>query len=416
VRLGEAVETLRGPGRGDHRGQRPGRLAGLPPVVREPGVGRRLTLQGLGVAAVQGGGLGRQHLGGEDLGDQPVPQPVTVGRAGHEAVRHRGPDCLDQPVGVERHHPGQHGVLDRLDAGRDRVHHGVRAGRQLVDPGQEDLAQRVGQLDPAVAQVTGQFLGHERVAAAALVDPVGVLRLDLLAGDRGHQLEGLLPVERGQVDDPHRAQPAQLGQDPAQRVRAVQRLGPHRGQHRELDVTEAGQQVEEQLPGAAVGPLQIVEDEQQAPVTGHRPQVAGDPLEQRAGIAGRLATVVGRTPASVELAQRLEHRVQRRGVTDVEAGSGQHGVTRVTHRPDGLAQQPALADAALPGDEHRGRASRTDVAQVGLDVGERAGASDKRPVLLLAGHAGQPSANPSSRFSSVRTFLRHMNDGRLALS
>nr|BFE69371.1 hypothetical protein GCM10020092_026720 [Actinoplanes digitatis] len=217
VRLGVAVHPLGVVCGGDDRRQRAFGLARLPPVVCQPGVVRpaRRGLQRLRVAAVPGRALGRQHLVLEDLGDDPVAQPVAVVGAGHEAVRDRGPDRLDQLGLGQRQHPGEQGVLDRLDAGRDRVHHLVRVRGQLVDAGEEDLAQRVGELDPAVAQVAGQLLDDERVAAAALEDPLGVLGRDVRPGDRGHQLTGRVAVERGQVQHAYGAQPAQLGQHPA---------------------------------------------------------------------------------------------------------------------------------------------------------------------------------------------------------
>jgi hypothetical protein len=143
-------------------------------------------------------------------------------------------------------------------------------------------------------------------------------------------------------------------------------------------------------------------------VAGHGAQLAGDAVEQRVG-AGRLVPLL---KIRLILAQGLKNGVQRGRIADVEAGPGQHGVTRVTHRAGGLAQQSALADAALAGDEHRGRATRADVAQVGLDIGKRVGAPDKRTVVpLVAGHAGQPNANRPSTLSSVRSVLRHKNDG-----
>jgi hypothetical protein len=216
VGLGEAVELLGGAGGGDHRGQGPGRFAGLPPVVGQPRVvGRaRDGLQRLGVAAVPGGPLGRQHLVLQHLGDDLVPQPVPVVRAGHEPVRDRRPDRLDQLGLGQRQDPGQQRVLDRLHPGGHRVHHVVGVRGQLVDPGQVDLPQGVGELDPPVPQVPGELLDDERVAAAALVDPVRVLRLDAGAGDRRDQLQGGVAVERGQVEHAYGPQPPQLGQHP----------------------------------------------------------------------------------------------------------------------------------------------------------------------------------------------------------
>ncbi|BCJ55491.1 hypothetical protein Asp14428_69660 [Actinoplanes sp. NBRC 14428] len=408
VRLREAVQALGGTGGRDDRRQRADRLAGLLPVVRQPGMVRlaRDGVDGLGVAAVPRGVLGGQDLVLEHLGDHPVPQPVAVRCAGHEPVRDRGPDRLDQLRLGQRQHPRQQGVLDRLDARGHRVHHVVGVLRQLVDPGQEDLAQRVGQLHPAVAQVPGELLGHERVAAAALEDPVRVLGRDVVAGDRADQLGGRVLVERGQVDDAYGPQPAQLRQDPPQRVGAVQGLGADRGQHRQADLAEAREQVEQHLPGAAVGPLEVVEDQQQPAAPGQRSQLPGDPFEQG---AGAVLGGVGRAGTGLDagVAQGLQHRVQRGGVADVEARAVEHGGAGRPHRVRGLPQQAALADAALPGDEHRGGAAGTGGEQVGLDRRQDVGTPGKRRLIHLAGHAWQPSGNSAMPFSSVRTVLRH---------
>ncbi len=315
---------------------------------------------------MQRGPLSGQQFVGQDLGDQPVPQPVAVVGADQQPVRDRLPDRVQQLVLGQPHHLGQQPVLDRFDADRHRVHHRVRRLRQRVDPVEEHLAQRVGETVAAVAPVAGQFLHHERVAPAALPELVGGLRRKRRTDHGGGQLVGGGPVQRQQVDHPYRAQPAQLGEHPAQRVRAAQRLGPDRRQHGELEVAEAGQQVEQELAGAAVDPLQIVEDEHQRPSAGHHVQALGDAFQQRAGAvrAGGLLVEDLQHPADrrrgarlrllgVEPAQRLPYRVQRRGVSDVEAGAGEHQGAGLPQLLSDLGQQAGLAHPALSGEEHR---------------------------------------------------------------
>ncbi|PSK58058.1 hypothetical protein B0E53_06985 [Micromonospora sp. MH33] len=342
----------------------------------------------------------RQHLR-----DQAVPQPVAVVGADQQPVRHRLPDRLDELVLRQPDHLGQQPVLDRLDPGGDRMHHGVRGLRQRVDPGQEDLAQRVGQPVVAVAQVAGQLLHHERVAAAALPQLVGGLGGQRRAGDRGGQFVGAGPVQRRQVHHPDRAQPAQLGEHPAQRVRALQRLGPDRGQHRQLEVAEAGEQVEQELAGAPVDPLEVVEDEHQRPPGGDQVQAARDPFQQRArAVRARGLLVEDLEQAAdrgggarlgqvgVEAAQRLAHRVQRGGVADVEAGAGEDQRAPVPQALADLGQQPGLAHPALAGEEHRRGLPGGDVVeQRRPQRRHRAGTADEQRGVHIAGHATQPS-------------------------
>jgi hypothetical protein len=122
-------------------------------------------------------------------------------------------------------------------------------------------------------------------------------------------------------------------------VRALQRLGTHRRQHRQLEITQAGKEIEQELPGAAVDPLEVVEDQHQRATLGDQVQATGDALQQRAS-AVRAGGLVGehlQQPPhrrggaggrgghlGVEPAQRLQQRVQRGGVADVQAAAGEH--------------------------------------------------------------------------------------------
>ena len=78
----------------------------------------------------------------------------------------------------------------------------------------------------------------------------------------GHQLAGVLAGEPGQIHPGDPVDPVQLGQQRAQRMGAVQLVGPvgHHDQHavqRPLVADQEGQQV----PGGPVGPVRVLDDQ-----------------------------------------------------------------------------------------------------------------------------------------------------------
>ncbi len=55
----------------------------------------------------------------------------------------------------------------------------------------------------------------------------------------------------------------------------MQALRPYRAEQEQLHTAQTSQQIEQQLPGGPIGPLQIIHDQNKYPAVGHRAQPAG---------------------------------------------------------------------------------------------------------------------------------------------
>jgi hypothetical protein len=108
-----------------------------------------------------------------------------------------------------------------------------------------------------------QLLGEERVAFAAGVDVVDQARGLLGAEQAGELLNQLGAGEPGQLQPLHAAVAGKLGEQPAQRVQAVQLVAAE-GEHQQ-DPTgpKVGGEEGDQVAGGAVGPVQVLHDPQQ---------------------------------------------------------------------------------------------------------------------------------------------------------
>ncbi len=196
------------------------------------------------------------------------------------------------------------------------------------------------------------------------------------AGDGLDLVGQLAPVERGQVDAHRGAGAEQLGQHGPQRMAAVQLVAAHGGQQHDRPV-EVALEEDQQVERRAIGPVQVLDDEEHR---GRRGQVLEQPEQQleqparrhRLGVVSRL---VGRQAGHqraqlgdrgaeqldqlvvadlvAQPAQRLDHRSQGHAVlAQLDAPAEEHD------EPTGLGvrrhhrQQPGLADAGLPGHDH----------------------------------------------------------------
>ena len=96
----------------------------------------------------------------------------------------------------------------------------------MLDAGQQDVAQRRRQLARVAFGGHGdELLAVERVALRAREDRVDDRGRDAATGDRRELLGDLLAREGMQLEQLHAARAIQLGQEGAQGVAAVQRVG-----------------------------------------------------------------------------------------------------------------------------------------------------------------------------------------------
>ncbi len=386
--LGEGVAPAGGPGRVQRARQGAGTVVRVVPVVGQPG---RAVLgadqcgllgQHGGVAAVDPVALAGKKVVRDRLADQRVPEPVAVpvGVRAQDAGADGGAQRLDQCLLAVVQYGGEQRVLDVGAAlGRDSDDPLGVLGQRL-DPDEQDVAQRVREPGrAALPDGGGEFLNEERVALGAAVDAVDQLAVrGGGAEDAGQLLGHLAPAEARQLQALHDAQPLQLHQERPQRVAAVQVVGAVGGDDQDAGPVQGAQQVGEQFPGRAVGPVQVLHGEHQGAVRAQPLEQAGGVLEEVGppvlvvGLPVGLAEV-GEQPGEVALhpgggrlqlgAQRAVQPAQRGGQrrvrqalgadlrTAAERGHHAVGIRALAGLVQELLQQPGLADPRLPADQ-----------------------------------------------------------------
>ena len=273
-----------------------------------------------------------------------------------------------------------------------------RPRRAATRAGSESAATRsstasatvAGTVAAAVAPSGEQLLDEERVAARERVQLVGERGRHGAAGDRLELAGDVVAVERLEIEPGHERPPRQLGHEPPRRMLARKLAGAVRERERDrLGAQVAGQERHE-VPRRAVGPVDVLEHDQQRPAspppgraararartagparTGRRRAVRRprpQPREQRRECAARV--VVERPVVERQLAQRRDHgRVRELLAAELEALAVQH-------------EEPGS----------RPRASSSPTRRVLPTPGSPA----------ISASCGAPSAASSSRPASVR--------------
>ena len=250
-------------------------------------------------------------------------------------------------------------------------------------------------------ELTGQFGGQERVAAAALGDDADQVGRWWRPGHPGYQAGHIVLGERRQRDH-------QAGSQ--QRVALVQPAPPGlvavaRGdQHDRGHGPQGGGQLGQQPQRRRIRLVRVVDDHQ------HRPRCGRDDLGQVEGQLGARAPGVGRAArwGAVGVAGPACHRGQKRRPVH-QPGRGRMAVREHAHHPRPRAQrsaarggraprpddlegpgrvgprpvsgrlgQPGLADAGLAGHRHQGAPPGPRASQHRVDLGERPDARHER--------------------------------------
>ncbi len=227
-------------------------------------------------------------------------------------------------------------------------------------------------------------------------------RLGLGAEDSGELAVHLGAVEAGELDPPHGAQPVQLGQEGAQRVTAVDVVGAVGGDDDEPGGVQGAEEVAEQFAGGAVGPVQVLDDEDHRAVGGEPFQQPGGQLEQphRAVLvvpfAGRAPAELRQEPGQFALlaggcrgasSAPSWRRRARRAVENGAKGSPSAPIstqppTAMTAperagRGEELLDQPGLADPRLTADQQRLRFPGGGAGERGFERGQLGGPTDE---------------------------------------
>ena len=352
---------------------------------------------------------------------------------------------------VERGGGRQQGRVDALAGCRCDAQELLGRFGQVGRPGQEHVAQRGGQLGPTIlAGRDEQLLAKECVATAPGMDRLDERHVQVVAGDRAELLARLAPVERHEREPFHATGPLELGQERQQRMAAVELVRAVREQEHHRDIAQVPDEEPEQVPGRAVGPMQVLDDEHdrrprrqaledaeeqleqaalaravaegtgRAPAgSGHRPEVGDQPGQLGATLAEDDVELF-RVGSADEPAQGFGDRgVRHRALAEVDAAADQHdGALGLRDRGD-LGDDPRLADTSLTGQQRRaavslvgrlqGRAQSADLA--GSADEDWAGDADRHGVDYHAGH-GVPSPDKRRDLGSVRSVTRPRSRGR----
>ena len=233
---------------------------------------------------MQGTPLAREHVLVDRVPGQRVPERIAPARVvDHEQV---ALDRLAQPrvelrVADARHLAEQF-VGYAAPRDRRRPQQPLRLRAERVHPAEQHVRQgrrKIGRI-AAAAHQAGQLLHQVGVAAGPVEDQVDEPGGGFGAEDRA-ELGGDLPrLEPAQFHVLYRAEPVPAGDQRPQRVAPVQFVGPVGGQQHDPDPAQRPDQEGDQLPGGLVGPVQVLEHQQQRPPGTEPAQQPEDQLEQ----------------------------------------------------------------------------------------------------------------------------------------
>ncbi|GAA2842788.1 hypothetical protein GCM10020220_034830 [Nonomuraea rubra] len=302
---------------------------------------------GLGAAGVQPPPFARQQVVVDGVADERVPEGVAVAVHEQQPGAYDGPQRLVQRQVVEPGDGAQHVVRRPAPGHGGDPQHVQPLGGQPLGPGEQQLPQRGGRGGAGV----GERLGEQRVALAARHDQVEVLRLVLLPEQAGH----LVPPERRHPDHLGARQPQRLARG---------RDDEHAGGH------QVARQEDQQVDAGLVGPVQVLQHEDEGPPLGrpldqqqHLLEQPGPPQVRQFLDLSQLGQQPGQAPApaarheagAVLPDQAAQHRDERRVRHATRIGPA-FGHERV-HPGGELADQPRLADARLADDQHDARST-----------------------------------------------------------
>ena len=155
------------------------------------------------------------------------------------------------------------GSIETSEAQQDRVAH--RLGNPHLSWRPLFPALRRAEDIAAVDRLPQHLLEHERISLGARVHQVAESRSDLvLVENRGDHLGDLGLLEGGQRDQLRDARAAPRLQERRQWVAAVELVAAVGDEDERARIREAARDVVEQLPRGRIGPVNVLQDEEQA--------------------------------------------------------------------------------------------------------------------------------------------------------
>ncbi len=221
-------------------------------------------LQRLGVGRVQPHPLTGQQVVVDRLGEQRVPERVALAAHGEQDVAlDRGAQGDVQRTDLAVEDPLEQQVGDPAAGHGGGPDHQPGVVVELVEPDQQEVGKGLRQRARPQRGRLHQLLGEEGVALRPLDDaahrPLGE-RVRVQRPDEGPDV---VVGEPGQVEPGHARQPGPLGDGRTQGMAAVQVVAAVGRHDRDGGVEAAGEQEAEHLAGRPVGPVHVLDDEQQ---------------------------------------------------------------------------------------------------------------------------------------------------------
>jgi hypothetical protein len=264
----------------------------------------------------------------------------------------------------------QHVVMNAAAAHRRGASHRLSRRVERPDARQEHVAQRCRQLFGALRPGRrDELLREQRVARRAREHRLDETRVGSVLEDPLQLGAELVPAEPLELDALGDRPAAGLGDEVAQ-IRPAIELVTAEGQHQHQPlVTQPPEQERQQIERRSVGPVHVVDGEQDRARGRRRAQRLEHRHEHRDSrrAAPRGVLELGRRAGGqrTERAQRLGDRQQGHvGVAQIRTAAEEDLRARVVRVRGELREQPRLADARLAAHEHRGRGA-ADGAIVG---------------------------------------------------
>ena len=424
-RLGEGVPRLGRAGRREGRVEGARQVVGRVPVPRELGQARVVAVGPCLLEAAREGGvqarpLAREQVVVDGLLEQRVAERVVLvagTRLGHQDVLADGfAQRGVQGLGVDARRVHEQVRVDVLARGGGHAQDLLGRVGQARDAGEQDVAERRRKLGRAgVPRRAQELLGEERVPVGPRVDRLDEARLDLVSVDRPELRGELGSVEATQVQPLDPAGAVELGEERQQRVAAVQLVRPVGHEEHDAGVAQVPDEEREQVAGRPVGPVQVLDDEEDRRPFGEPLQQREDVLEQRPLGRAHVERPGGRCDGGLRLGPALAVARQQVGDQAGEAGSPgagdplevvrRHaacpGPQRLDDRPE---RDPAVADV-------HASARQDERALAAGDIGQLRGQAR----LADAGLAGQDElrcSGPARRHRSRPEGGRARRTGR----
>ena len=301
---------------------------------------------------------------------------------------------------------------------REHAQEPLRTVGKPLDPEHQRVAQRPGEGAAAVEARSQELLHEQRVALRARVEAFHQLGCRRGAEDVAQRAGQLVTRQRRELDPAHARIALQLGKQWAERMAAVQLVEPIRGHDEHALVKEAPRQVGQERAGGAVGPMDVLQHEQdggalaqvvqqredglEQSTLGARVAAGGGPIAQRRhegselGARGggegleRCVTVPRQRPK-----RRQERSVGKLAVAEVDALAGERVATAFSGAGDKLGHQPGLAHPGVACHESEGGGARFGVRERRLELGQLCLATDQAGTRDPSGHARSMAAGDS---------------------